>query len=97
MKVWSEIAFNKCDNRILSQLALRQYDLYLLCNPDLPWTPDSLREYPDLKTRESIYQHYKDVMVNQTTAWTDITGDYEQRLQQAITAIDHMLKPTPKP
>jgi nicotinamide riboside kinase len=96
MKVWSEIAFNKCDNRILTQLALRQYDLYLLCNPDLPWTPDNLREYPDLKTREGIYQHYKDVMVNQHTAWTDITGTYEERFQQAVIAIDYMLKPTPK-
>ncbi len=93
MKVWSEIAFNKCDNRVLTQISLRRYDLYLLCNPDLPWVADSLREYPDLKTRERIYHFYKEAMVNQKTTWTDITGNYEERLQQAITAIDRMLKP----
>ncbi|MFZ4770401.1 MAG: AAA family ATPase, partial [Ferruginibacter sp.] len=55
MKVWSEIVFNKCDNKILTQITQRSYDLYLLCNTDLPWVKDSLREYPDLKTREKIY------------------------------------------
>ncbi len=96
MKVWSEIAFSKCDNRILTQLALRQYDLYLLCNPDLPWTPDPLREYPDQKTRDRIYHYYKDAMVNQKTPWINITGNYEERFKQAVTAIDLVLKPIPK-
>ena len=67
MKVWSEIVFNKCDNKILTQITQRSYDLYLLCNTDLPWVKDSLREYPDLKTREKIYHHYKDAMLNQNT------------------------------
>lgn len=93
LKVWSEIAFNKCDNRVLTQIASRQYDLYLLCNPDLPWTPDALREYPDLKTRERIYHHYKDAMVNQKTNWIDIRGSYEERFETAVMAIDSMLKP----
>lgn len=94
LKVWSEIAFNKCDNRVLTQIASRQYDLYLLCNPDLPWTPDALREYPDLKTRERIYHYYKDAMVNQKTSWIDIRGSYEERFKTAVMAIDSMLKPT---
>lgn len=91
IKVWSEIAFNKCDNRILTQIAQRPYDLYLLCNTDLPWVADSLREYPDLKTRENIYHYYKDAMINQKTAWADISGNYEERLQKAIGAVNKIL------
>lgn len=91
IKVWSEIAFNKCDNRILTQIAKRSYDLYLLCNTDLPWVEDSLREYPELKTREKIYHYYKDAMINQQTAWADISGNYEERLQKAISAVDKIL------
>ena len=30
LKVWSEFVFNKCDNRILSEIVKREYDLYLL-------------------------------------------------------------------
>src|SRR5688572_25097133 len=65
IKIWSEISFNKCDNRILTQIAQKKYDLYLLCNTDLPWTEDPLREYPDLAMRKKIYAYYKDAMVNQ--------------------------------
>lgn len=91
MKVWSEYVFNKCDNRILTQIAKRKYDLYLLCNTDLPWQADLLREYPDLHTREKLYHYYKDAMLNQNTTWVDISGKHEERLQKAIEAVDKML------
>ena len=91
IKVWSEFVFNKCDNRILTQIAKRKYDLYLLCNTDLPWQADSLREYPDLYTREKLYHYYKDAMLNQKTTWADISGMYKERLQKAIEAVDKML------
>ncbi len=91
IKIWSEFVFNKCENRILTQIAKRHYDLYLLCNTDLPWQPDSLREYPDLHTREKIYHYYKDAMLNQKTAWADISGINEERLQKAIEAVDKIL------
>lgn len=90
IKVWSEIAFNKCDNNILTQIANRHYDLYLLCNTDLPWVKDNLREYPSLHTRETIYQHYLDVMIHQQTPWVVIDGNYEDRLANAIKAVDQL-------
>jgi nicotinamide riboside kinase len=36
MKVWCEFVFGKCHQFILDQIAVRKYDLYLLCNIDLP-------------------------------------------------------------
>ena len=47
MKVWCEYVFSKCHQYIINELASRKYDLYLLCNIDLPWSADELREYPD--------------------------------------------------
>jgi nicotinamide riboside kinase len=47
MKVWCEYVFNKCHNWILNRVAERNYDGYLLCNADLSWVKDNLREYPD--------------------------------------------------
>jgi len=69
----------------------RKYDLYLLCNIDLPWIADELREYPNEEPRKELYQMYKDIMLNQQTPWVDISGDYNERLQKAITAIDAIL------
>ena len=88
MKVWCEFTFGKCHSWVLNQIAIREYDLYLLCNVDLPWIKDELREYPDMKTRNKLYHYYKDLMINQHTPWVDISGNYKERLQKAIKEID---------
>ena len=88
MKVWCEFVFEKCHHWILNRIVERQYDLYLLCNVDLPWVKDELREYPDLESRKKLYSHYLDIMINQNTTWVDISGNYEERLQKAIAAVD---------
>ena len=88
MKVWCEFVFSKCHRFILDQIVERKYDLYLLCNIDLEWIKDELREYPDLKTRQRLYHIYKDIMVNQPTPWSEISGNQEERLQKAIKSVD---------
>ena len=92
MKVWCEFVFGKCHQFIIDEIQKRKYDLYLLCNIDLPWVKDELREYPDLETREKLYTIYKDIMMHQPVSWVDINGDYEERLQKAVTAVDALLK-----
>ncbi|MBL7746934.1 MAG: ATP-binding protein [Chitinophagaceae bacterium] len=91
MKVWCEFVFNKCHRFILDEILTRQYDLYLLCNIDLPWVADELREYPDLHTRKKLYSIYKDIMINQPVPWVDISGGYEERLAKAIRAVNKIL------
>ena len=91
MKVWCEFVFGKCHQFILDQIAKRKYDLYLLCHVDLPWVKDELREYPDLERRQELYNIYKNIMMNQSTPWVEISGDYEERLEKAITGVDTIL------
>jgi NadR type nicotinamide-nucleotide adenylyltransferase len=91
MKVWCEFVFENCHRFILDQIIERKYDLYLLCNIDLPWIKDELREYPDLESRRQLYSIYKDIMVNQSVPWVDINGNYGERLTKAITCIDSLL------
>ena len=91
MKVWCEFVFGKCHRWILEQIVERKYDLYLLCNTDLAWVKDELREYPDLITRDKLYHIYKDIMINQSTPWADISGDHDERLQRAIKAVDQLI------
>ena len=93
IKVWSEFVFNKCDNSILTQIANRPYHLYLLCNIDLPWVKDELREYPDLESREKLYHYYKDFLINQHFPWVEISGNYEERLQKGIDAVNQFILP----
>jgi NadR type nicotinamide-nucleotide adenylyltransferase len=91
IKVWSEFVFNKCDNRVLSEIAIRKYDGYILCNTDVPWVKDNLREYPDLETREKLFTFYKEELNEQKTPWIIINGDYKTRTQQAIDFVTGLL------
>ena len=91
MKVWCEYVFGKCHQFILDEIIERKYDLYLLCNVDLPWVADDLREYPDEAPRKELYNIYKDILINQNTPWVDISGNYEERLTIAVNAVNKLL------
>lgn len=90
MKVWCEFVFDKCHHWILNRIAERNYDLYLLCNIDMPWVKDELREYPDLLSRQKLYKYYKDILINQHVPWVEISGGYEERLVRAIEAVEKL-------
>ena len=94
MKVWSEYVFNNCDPFILEQINERNYDMYLLCDIDLPWTSDEMREYPDELPRKELFLIYKDLLVNQTTPWAVVSGLGDDRINMAIQLIEKQFPTT---
>jgi nicotinamide riboside kinase len=96
MKIWCEVVYSNCHSWILKQAATRQYDLHLLCNVDLPWVKDELREYPDLEFRMKLFKMYKDLLVNSHYRWDIISGTDTERLQSAISIIDRELVNNPQ-
>lgn len=90
MKVWYEVAFAHCPTWILKGIAKSTCDLYLLCSTDLPWAKDELREYPDLKMRQRLFNMYKDIVLNSGVPWAKISGTDRQRLHKAVAVIDHL-------
>ena len=90
MQVWCEFVYNRCHNWILSQIATRKYDGYLLCNIDLPWEQDGMREYPDKKTREKLYHYYKELMINQSVPWIEISGNHGERLEKSVGFVNSL-------
>lgn len=91
MKVWCEVAFQQCHKWILNQISQRKYDLYLLCDVDLPWVKDELREYPDLTFRKKLFKMYKDIVINSGIKWAIVSGTDIERLQTAVRLIDTIL------
>ena len=94
MKVWCEFVFGRCHSFILDQIAVRRYDGYLLCDTDLPWVKDELREYPDLENRQKLFRIYKDILVNQATPWALISGTEDDRLKASISTLTSMTLPS---
>lgn len=91
MKVWCEFVFNQCHRFILDQIVERKYDLYLLCNTDLPWVKDELREYPEPETRHRLFAIYKDILINQSVPWVEVSGVDPDRFLTAKSAVDKLL------
>lgn len=91
MKVWCEYVFNNCHPMILEAIAEREYDMYLLCDIDLPWTKDEMREYPDEGPRKELFAIYKELLMNQSTPWAVVSGTGEQRTKNAIQLIDQLV------
>lgn len=92
IRIWSEIVFNTCDNKILSLICENDYDLYLLCKPDIAWVYDAQREHPEPKMRDRIYHHYRDMLIFQNKPWMEIFGNYKDRMENAKTAVNAFIK-----
>jgi nicotinamide riboside kinase len=91
MKIWCEFVFGRCHQWILDRIAERKYSLYLLCNIDLPWVEDKLREYPDIQPRQQLFNIYKDNLINQHVPWKIVSGSYEERFKTAVDAVNRLL------
>jgi nicotinamide riboside kinase len=90
IKVWSEYVFGRCEAWILDEIVRRKYDAYLLANTDLPWADDPLREYPDPGIRERLFHIYKDLLINQSVPWAEVSGVGDERRARAIDAVERL-------
>lgn len=89
IKVWAEHKYDDCHSEILETIHSRHYDLYLLTDVDLPWEEDPQRENPHL--REYFMGVFKTEIEKTNTPYTIISGNYEQRMQTAVEAIDSLI------
>ena len=65
----------------------RDYSLYLLCMPDIPWTADEgQRESPE--ARDTLHDIFKDSLDILQIPYIEIHGNSESRFAQAVRAIE---------
>jgi len=85
-KIWSDVAYQRCDPWILENLTIHTYDLYLLCNIDTPWENDPQREHPHM--REHLFNLYYNEMQERGWNFRVVSGLGKERLQNAIKFIE---------
>jgi NadR type nicotinamide-nucleotide adenylyltransferase len=86
LKVWSEHKYGQVDAFILEAIAQRHYDAYILCDIDMPWSADPLREHPDPEMRQYFYNIYKDIVLHSGKPFSIVSGHEEERLAQALAS-----------
>jgi len=87
IKIWSIYKYGRCHPLIEETCYTHRYTLHLLCQPDLPWAPDPLRENPDASERQELYDFYKKELIALDAPFVEIGGDTLQRCQTALSAI----------
>ncbi|MCB0635132.1 MAG: ATP-binding protein [Lewinella sp.] len=86
--IWSEVKYGQAAPAIHSALTEQHYDLRLLCYPDLPWTPDPLREAPDQHVRLALFKRYIALHERHGWAYHTITGQGAARWEKARVIVE---------
>lgn len=85
-KIWCDVKFERCHPWIIEQIVQRPYDLYLLCDIDLPWQPDPQREHPHL--RNYLFNLYYAELNGRNLPFGIVKGNGEARLKCALDIIN---------
>jgi len=82
LKIWSEFKYGRCHPWILKHLHQKPASLYFLCNIDIEWEYDPLREHP--KQRILLFDRYRKELNALKIPYIIIRGDKKQRLKQVL-------------
>jgi NadR type nicotinamide-nucleotide adenylyltransferase len=86
-KVWFDYCFQKIPDFVNERLKTGFFDLYLLCEPDLPWQSDPVREHGS--DRDYFFTRYKSEIIQLGKSYVCIRGLGNDRLSNAIKQIDN--------
>ncbi len=89
-RIWCQVKYGKCHPWIESELDKNEYGLYLLCDIDLPWQYDPLREHPEM--RSELFSMYHNLLREKQFNFRIVSGMDNDRLQNAIRFVDEFLK-----
>ena len=85
-KIWQEFVFGNVSNEVEQLFRYNNYNFTLLCDIDLPWEFDPLREHPNKRAELlDLYIYY----LNQNKSpYALISGLGEERIKNAIETLN---------
>lgn len=90
-KVWFKVVFGRYPEWIDSVIINSPADLYLVCDTDIPWVPDPVRENGG-KMRDTLMGLYIDEIESTGSSWRKISGSGQARTNCAIKVIKYFYK-----
>ena len=91
--VYCDHYFGKCPPWIVEAAAARRPTLYLLCEIDVPWIADGVRDRGHM--RQEMQSLFRAAVLASGTPFVVIDGSWADRLQRAVDAIDALLMMSP--
>lgn len=89
--VYANVYYPNFENDVVSFCAHHHtYDLYLLCNVDIPWEEDVLRDKPF--EREKMFAIFAKALEKRNIPFSIISGSQKNRLEQGISLVRDLIK-----
>jgi nicotinamide riboside kinase len=85
-KVWFDVVYGRCPEWIIPHIQSANIALFLVCNTDLPWIPDPVRENGG-ERREKLLQIYCEEISSFGFQYEIIQGSGSIRTENAIKAL----------
>jgi nicotinamide riboside kinase len=85
--IWADVAFGRVPEEIEQGFAAEAHHIHLLCEPDLPWQPDPLREFPNLENRRMLFDRYRNELEMRGIRYFIIRGEGAMRFAVAADCI----------
>ncbi|MBN2894160.1 MAG: ATP-binding protein [Bacteroidales bacterium] len=85
-KIWFKVVYNKIPNWLEEKICETKPNFYLLCNNDLEWIPDKVRENGG-EMRQKLFDMYLAEIINYSVDYEVIKGVGEQRFLNAVSAV----------
>lgn len=82
-KIWFDVVYGECPLWISEHISNSQIDLFLVCDTDLPWIADSVRENGGEK-RNELMQMYCREIESFGFHYEIVSGSGEDRLNNAL-------------
>ena len=86
--IWSEVKYGESSSFIHEKLNKMDYDLYLLCSPDLEYAFDPLRESPELHQRQHLFDLHLQKLEKEAFNYAIVSGKGADRLKAAIQFLE---------
>lgn len=86
--VYCDHYFGKCPPWIAEKAVERRPDLYLLCEIDLAWIADGVRDRGHM--RDEMQQLFRDAVLKSAAPFAVINGNSEERFHLASEAIERI-------
>jgi len=85
-KIWLQVVFQIVPAWLEDYIRHGEWDLFLLCNYDIPWEEDPVRENPG-DMRIKLFDMYRDEISRLGIPCKIISGTGEERYSNALSAV----------
>lgn len=89
-KVWFEVVFKREPDWLENSIKKYPVSLFLLCEPDLPWVYDPIRENPN--RREELFNKYQSWIEKYNFPYRIVNGQGKIRENCALKHIENLQK-----